>query len=141
MRAYVELPPEWGPGQAIITAWTKAGYQVEERRGMATGVRYMLVRSAVPAYPPIAANRRSVAALSAHIPRICPYGHELAPGRVLVGWWPCMCPPAWERHGGHRTYSCESCDLEHRTVICYIPEHLPAAAAASRKPDGHVAGP
>ncbi|WP_139169836.1 hypothetical protein [Mycolicibacterium fluoranthenivorans] len=36
-------------------------------------------------------------------PTHCPNGHELGPGRTLVGWRPCMC-------GGHRTWTCRTCD-------------------------------
>ncbi len=30
----------------------------------------------------------------ASMPRTCPLGHQLGPGRVLTGWHPCDCPPA-----------------------------------------------
>jgi hypothetical protein len=39
----VELPPEWGPGQVIISAWIRAGYDVDEVRSLAAGERRMIV--------------------------------------------------------------------------------------------------
>lgn len=44
MRVYVELPPAWGPGQAILTAWRRAGYEVDEVRALGLGERRMIVR-------------------------------------------------------------------------------------------------
>lgn len=124
MRAYVELPQGWGPAQVIITAWLRAGYQVEEHRNIATGVRYL----AIAGSPETERHHRPVSASwNDHVPAVCPYGHELRPGHVLVGWSPCMCPPAWERHGGHRTYSCEDCRERYGiSMICYLPEHSTA---------------
>jgi hypothetical protein len=123
MRAYVELPQGWGPAQMIITAWLRAGYHVEEHRSIATGTRYLVIGGDAGA-----GDHRAVSASwSDHAPRMCPYGHELRPGHVLVGWSPCMCPPAWERHGGHRTYSCEDCRERYGiSMICYLPEHSTA---------------
>ncbi|MGP4027225.1 hypothetical protein [Actinomadura sp. 3N407] len=43
MRVYVELPPEWGPGQVILAAWIRAGYHVDEVRSLGTGERRMVV--------------------------------------------------------------------------------------------------
>lgn len=34
---WVEVPPEWGPKQRISVALRALGYQVEERRQIATG--------------------------------------------------------------------------------------------------------
>ncbi|GAA0219296.1 hypothetical protein GCM10009527_014330 [Actinomadura nitritigenes] len=42
-RVWVELPPGWGPGQAILAAWIHAGYQVTERRSPGIGERRMLI--------------------------------------------------------------------------------------------------
>lgn len=55
---------------------------------------------------------------------VCPYGHPLRPGRILVGWSPCGCAPALRNHRGHRTVQCLAC-LEHRiTSVRYAPEHI-----------------
>jgi hypothetical protein len=43
MRVWVELPPEWGPGQVIITAWERAGYRVDDVRSLGTGERRLIV--------------------------------------------------------------------------------------------------
>lgn len=62
-------------------------------------------------------------------PATCPYGHPLGPGRVLVGWLPCICPPAQANHNGHRTFQCRVCLEEladRRKVVSYTPPHLPA---------------
>ena len=51
MRVWVELPPEWGPGQVIITTWERAGYHVDEVRALGAGERRMIVRGGVrPSY-------------------------------------------------------------------------------------------
>lgn len=58
---------------------------------------------------------------------ICPRGHQLRPGRVIVGWAPCTCPPCEGRPRGlrgHRTVQCRDCEDEHVTTIRYIPEHI-----------------
>ncbi|RSN72043.1 MULTISPECIES: hypothetical protein [Actinomadura] len=55
---------------------------------------------------------------------ICPFGHELRPGEVLVGWSPCACPPAWAVHKGHQTLQCRACEREGQTVVRYMPEHI-----------------
>lgn len=54
---------------------------------------------------------------------ICPYGHIYGPGLVLVGWAPCICPPAWNWVKGHRTTQCEQCRAEGWTTIRYKPHH------------------
>jgi hypothetical protein len=38
-------------------------------------------------------------------PTCCPHGHQLGPGRVLVGHQPCGC----DMRGGHTTWSCQEC--------------------------------
>lgn len=38
-------------------------------------------------------------------PTHCPNGHELGPGRVLVGHTPCSC----DHRGGHTTWWCIEC--------------------------------
>ena len=38
-------------------------------------------------------------------PRQCPTGHQLGPGRMLLGHRGCQCTPA----GGHRTWQCGTC--------------------------------
>ncbi|MFV2172368.1 hypothetical protein ACFHW2_11700 [Actinomadura sp. LOL_016] len=55
---------------------------------------------------------------------ICPFGHELRPGEVRVGWTPCTCPPAWAKYKGHQTLLCLACEREGRTVMRYTPEHI-----------------
>lgn len=66
---------------------------------------------------------------SEQIPARCPYGHELGPGRVLVGWTPCHCVSD-EEGRGHRTYYCLACHelSDKRQTICYFPEHVPERA-------------
>lgn len=54
----------------------------------------------------------------------CPYGHLLTPGDVDVGWSPCICPPAWEHHGGHQTLQCRACTRHNITSVRYVPEHV-----------------
>jgi hypothetical protein len=41
-------------------------------------------------------------------PLQCAYGHEWAPGRVIVSWEPCECPAAQAHHMGHRRVSCQA---------------------------------
>ncbi|WP_018658240.1 hypothetical protein [Actinomadura flavalba] len=70
-------------------------------------------------------------------PSACPYGHRLEPGRVLVGWSPCVCPPCANRargRRGHRTYLCLACKDEHVTTVCYRPHHVPACEPTHRWP-------
>ncbi|MFF0526566.1 hypothetical protein ACFYTC_48440 [Actinomadura nitritigenes] len=61
-------------------------------------------------------------------PRVCPYGHRLTAGQVLVGWSPCLCAEATgpRRRGlwGHRTYTCWQCHRYAITSVCYDPPHL-----------------
>jgi hypothetical protein len=54
----------------------------------------------------------------------CPYGHPLKPGNVVQGWSPCICPPAWDSHGGHKTLECLECSRHDITSIRYEPEHV-----------------
>jgi hypothetical protein len=61
-------------------------------------------------------------------PERCPFGHDLGPGRVQVGWSPCICEPAKEavRRGrgmGHLRLSCRTCEDEFRTAVFYEPAH------------------
>jgi len=61
-------------------------------------------------------------------PKYCPFGHRLGPGRVLVGWTPCMCAPAREAgvlgHGlGHLWVRCEACREEGWEATFYEPPH------------------
>lgn len=69
------------------------------------------------------------------IPTMCPYGHELGAGRVLVGWAPCTCEPAWSRLKGHRTYQCEACRSAGVTAICYDPPHIPDPRTSGPGPE------
>ncbi|MEU5879401.1 hypothetical protein [Spirillospora sp. NPDC047279] len=63
--------------------------------------------------------------IARHVPFLCPYGHELGAGRVLVGWSPCDCPPALGWHRGHRTFECRACaEQRERVSICYLPPHV-----------------
>jgi len=58
-------------------------------------------------------------------PFLCPHGHGLGPGRTLVGWAPCQCPPALKGNmRGHRTYQCLACLDEHVDTVMYEPEHV-----------------
>jgi hypothetical protein len=36
------------------------------------------------------------ACLFEHRPEFCPFGHELGPGLIQIGWSPCICQPAKE---------------------------------------------
>ncbi|GAA2112240.1 hypothetical protein [Actinomadura alba] len=59
------------------------------------------------------------------MPTTCPYGHQLGPRRVLVGWHPCQCRlDLVEAYRGHRTYQCVTCQKHNWTTICYLPYHL-----------------
>lgn len=72
-----------------------------------------------------------------HIPFLCPQGHRLGPGRVIVGWSPCICPPCAESGKGlhgHRTYLCLTCKDEHMTTMCYLPYHVPSQDDSYRWP-------
>lgn len=57
---------------------------------------------------------------------VCPYGHPLVPGRILVGWAPCQCASALAglRGRGHRTTQCLACADRNITSVRYEPEHL-----------------
>ena len=53
---------------------------------------------------------------------------ELGPGRVKIGWMPCLCAPAQPRAGrgpawGISGCSCEACREEHRESTFYEPPH------------------
>jgi hypothetical protein len=67
-------------------------------------------------------------ALFENRPERCPFGHELDPGRVQIGWSPCVCDPAKEaaergRGMGHLRLSCRACEDEFRTSVFYEPPH------------------
>ena len=57
---------------------------------------------------------------------VCPYGHQLRPGRVLIGWSPCGCTPALANRSGrgHRTVQCLDCSDYRISSIRYTPEHV-----------------
>ena len=59
------------------------------------------------------------------IPFLCPYGHELKPGRIVVSWTPCQCPEALQHYRGHFSVQCWPC-LEARewAAISYWPPHV-----------------
>ena len=60
-------------------------------------------------------------------PTVCPRGHQLGRGRVLLGWSPCTCPgTAPSGLNGHRTYQCTACLDEHVDTIGYTPKHTQA---------------
>lgn len=61
-------------------------------------------------------------------PSVCPFGHELVPGCIQVGWTPCICEPAREaasrsRGMGHVVLHCRVCEAEGRTAVFYEPAH------------------
>jgi hypothetical protein len=53
-----------------------------------------------------------------------PYGHDLGPGRLLVGWAPGICAEALGHHRGHRTHQCLACLQWRITSVHYAPPHL-----------------
>ena len=66
------------------------------------------------------------ASLFEHRPSVCPFGHDLAPGRVSVGFSPCVCALAREAaaHGGsmgHLRLHCLACEGEGRSSIFLEP--------------------
>ena len=49
-----------------------------------------------------------------HQPERCPFGHQLGPGRIQIGWSPCVCTAAREAAGrgrglGHLRLHCLGC--------------------------------
>ncbi len=61
-------------------------------------------------------------------PESCPFGHELLPGKVQIGWSPCQCEPAREvaarRRGlGHHRLHCRQCEDEGRHCVYFKPPH------------------
>jgi hypothetical protein len=59
---------------------------------------------------------------------VCPFGHELSPGRVQIGWSPCICEPVKEagargRGMGHLRLYCRACEDESETRGFYEPPH------------------
>jgi hypothetical protein len=69
---------------------------------------------------------RMLASLFEHKPSVCPFGHDLAPGRVSVGFSPCVCALAREAaaHGGsmgHLRLHCLACEGEGRSSIFLEP--------------------
>jgi hypothetical protein len=75
-------------------------------------------------------------------PTVCPYGHPLGAGNVLVGWRPCTdCPDARGNRNGHTTYQCLACgehpDLgQRRKTIAYFPPHVPDSGERGKHPHG-----
>lgn len=53
----------------------------------------------------------------------CPYGHQLGPGEVTVGWMPCECPAALAATKGHTTWTCRACSEDGWTTRRYDPPH------------------
>ncbi|WP_160161189.1 hypothetical protein [Actinomadura sp. K4S16] len=43
-QVYIECPPEWGPGQALITRLERLGYDVEDHRALGRGERWLTLR-------------------------------------------------------------------------------------------------
>ena len=61
-------------------------------------------------------------------PERCPFGHDLRPGRIQIGWSPCICTAAKEAAGrsrgmGHLRLHCWACEDEGRTAVYYEPPH------------------
>lgn len=61
-------------------------------------------------------------------PSVCPFGHQLGPGRFRVSWKPCICEPAQQAAGrgrgmGHAVVRCRACEDEHKTTVYYEPPH------------------
>jgi hypothetical protein len=99
-----------------------------------------------------------VADLFEHKPEVCPYGHQLGPGRIGVSWTPCICEPAKEadsrgRGMGHIRLDCRECEAEGRVTVFYEPPHDPAQPhirllrlgrslqwLAAREPVGEIGG-
>jgi hypothetical protein len=72
--------------------------------------------------------RRMPVPLFDNRPESCPFGHELGPGRVQIGFSPCVCAPAREaaeRGGslGHLRLHCLACADEGRSAVFYEPGH------------------
>jgi hypothetical protein len=85
-----------------------------------------------------------VADLFEHKTDICPYGHELSPGRIGVSWTPCICDPAKEaaarsRGMGHVRVDCRECEAEGRVTVFYEPPH-DATQRPARLGPGHEDG-
>jgi hypothetical protein len=62
-------------------------------------------------------------------PAACSNGHEWGPGRVIVAWRACDCPPAVAAHGavegaGHQAVYCNA--AEGCRSVWYRPRHEPA---------------
>ncbi len=53
--------------------------------------------------------------LFVHRPTRCPYGHELGPGRVKIGWMPCLCAPAREAADHGRGLGISGCSARRAT--------------------------
>jgi hypothetical protein len=68
------------------------------------------------------------ASLFENRPERCPFGHDLGPGRVQIGWSPCICEPAKEaaargRGMGHVRLHCRQCEDEGRQSVFFEPAH------------------
>jgi hypothetical protein len=59
---------------------------------------------------------------------MCPRGHQLGAGRMVLGWIPCECPGAFDSFSGHRTWLCGPCRQEGWTTRRYDPPHPRTAA-------------
>ena len=90
------------------------------------------------------------ASLFEHKPSVCPFGHDLAPGRVSVGFSPCVCALAREAaaHGGsmgHLRLHCLACEGEGRSSIFLEPpcdvRHREQPGGWQLTPDPAVAPP
>ena len=58
---------------------------------------------------------------------ICPNGHQLRPGHVLVGWSPCGCANCGNQPRGlrgHRTLQCLDCREQGEEMVRYNPPHI-----------------
>jgi hypothetical protein len=61
-------------------------------------------------------------------PERCPFGHQLWPGMVQVGWKPCLCTAAREeakrgRGMGHLVVFCNTCHHQLWQTTFYQPPH------------------
>ncbi len=55
-------------------------------------------------------------------PARCANGHLLGPGRVMLGWHACDCPPVRAADtGGHRTWACRTCSNTQCWPPCQAP--------------------
>jgi hypothetical protein len=72
-------------------------HHVQDVRGTSPPARTFSATTSARRFRTVLAGRAgSVPPLVAHRPTRCPYDHELGPGRVEIGWMPCLCAPARE---------------------------------------------